>query len=247
MACLSSAAWCCRCSWKAATSPRSRAWPRARSCILFSRRSPTLEPPSAATARPGCCWRRSLCWRSIAGHPETTSARRWRAICAGAPATRKSSWPSSLRPSAPVPESRPLRVVGQPLPKVDAGPKVIGAAVYADDIALPRMLHCKILRSALPHARILSVDTSAARRMPGVHAVITGHDLPIRFGILPVSQDERALEHEKVRYVGDPMAAVAAVDEETAEAACQAIKVEYEELKSVMSIDEALREPADEP
>jgi len=138
-------------------------------------------------------------------------------------------------------------VVGQPLQKVDAGPKVTGAAVYADDIALPRMLFCKILRSALPHARILSVDPTVARRMPGVHTVITGQDLPIRFGILPVSQDERALEYEKVRYVGDPIAAVAAVDEETAEAACQAIRVEYEELKSIMSIDEALREPVDEP
>lgn len=140
-----------------------------------------------------------------------------------------------------------LKVVGQPLPKVDAGPKVTGAAIYADDITLPRMLHCKILRSGLPHARILSVDTSAARRIPGVHAIITGQDLPIRFGILPVSQDERALEHEKVRYVGDPIAAVAAVDEETAEAACHAIKVEYEELQSIMSIDEALQEPSDEP
>jgi CO/xanthine dehydrogenase Mo-binding subunit len=78
------------------------------------------------------------------------------------------------------------------------------------------MLHCKILRAQSPHARILTVDTSAARRIPGVVAVITGEDLPIRFGIMPVSQDERALESEKVRYVGDPVAAVAAVDEETA-------------------------------
>jgi len=140
-----------------------------------------------------------------------------------------------------------LSVVGQPLPKVDAGAKVTGAAVYADDITLPRMLYCKILRSAVPHARILSVDPSAARRIPGVHAIITGLDLPIRFGILPVSQDERALEYEKVRYVGDPIAAVAAIDEETAAAACEAIRVEYEELKSVMSIEEALREPVDEP
>src|SRR6202022_3511408 len=75
----------------------------------------------------------------------------------------------------------------------------------------------------------------------------TGEDLPIRFGILPVSQDERALEHEKVRYVGDPIAAVAAVDEEPAGDGCDWIKVEYEELKSVMSIEEALREPSDEP
>ena len=104
-----------------------------------------------------------------------------------------------------------LSVIGQPLPKVDAAARVTGVAVYADDLNLPRMLHCKILRSPHPHARILSVDASAARRIRGVKAVLTGHDLPIRFGILPVSQDERALEAEKVRYVGDPIAAVAAV------------------------------------
>jgi len=140
-----------------------------------------------------------------------------------------------------------LSVIGQPLPKVDAAARVTGVAVYADDLNLPRMLHCKILRSPHPHARIISVDASAARRIRGVKAVLTGHDLPIRFGILPVSQDERALEAEKVRYVGDPIAAVAAVDEEIAAAALDAIRVEYEVLEPVMSIEEALREPADEP
>jgi len=116
-----------------------------------------------------------------------------------------------------------LDVIGQPLPRVDAAAKVAGVAVYADDIALPRMLHCRILRSPHPHARILSVDASAARRIPGVRAVLTGQDLPIRYGIMPVAQDERALEFEKVRYVGDPVAAAAAVDEETAAAALDAI------------------------
>ncbi|HKA48683.1 MAG TPA: molybdopterin cofactor-binding domain-containing protein [Candidatus Dormibacteraeota bacterium] len=140
-----------------------------------------------------------------------------------------------------------LRVIGRPLQKVDAAARVTGVAVYADDLNLPRMLHCRILRSPHPHARILSVDASAARRIRGVKAVLTGHDLPIRFGILPVSQDERALEAEKVRYVGDPIAAVAAVDEEIAAAALDAIRVEYEVLEPVMSIEEALREPADEP
>src|SRR4029077_20916940 len=94
-----------------------------------------------------------------------------------------------------------MRVVGQRLPKVDAAAKVTGRAVYADDMLPARTLHCRVLRSPHPHARILSIDTSAARRMPGVIAVITGADLPIKFGILPVTQDERALEHEKVRYV----------------------------------------------
>jgi 4-hydroxybenzoyl-CoA reductase subunit alpha len=137
-------------------------------------------------------------------------------------------------------------VIGKPLPKPDAVSKVTGRAIYADDMLPPRTLHCRILRSPHPHARILSVDTSAARRMAGVQAVITGADLPIKFGILPVTQDERALEHEKVRYVGDPIAAVAAVDEEIAAAACDAISVEYEVLEPVMSIDEALAETKDE-
>jgi 4-hydroxybenzoyl-CoA reductase alpha subunit len=140
-----------------------------------------------------------------------------------------------------------MRVVGKPLPKVDAASKVTGRAVYADDMLLPRTLHCKILRSPHPHARILSIDTSSARRIPGVMAVITGADLPIKFGILPVTQDERALEHEKVRYVGDPIAAVAATEEEIAASACDAIAVEYEVLEPVMSISAALEVPKDEP
>ena len=137
-------------------------------------------------------------------------------------------------------------VIGKPLPKPDAVSKVTGRAIYADDMLPPRTLHCRILRSPHPHARIVSIDTSAARRIPGVRAVITGADLPIKFGILPVTQDERALEHEKVRYVGDPIAAVAAADEEIAAAACDAISVEYEVLEPVMSIDEALAEAKDE-
>jgi 4-hydroxybenzoyl-CoA reductase alpha subunit len=136
-------------------------------------------------------------------------------------------------------------VIGKPFARVDGVAKVTGQAVYADDVVLPRTLHCKFLRSPHPHARIVSIDTSAARRIPGVKAVITGADLPVKFGILPVTQDERALEHEKVRYVGDPIAAVAATDEETAAAACDAIAVEYEVFEPVMSIEDALRTPKD--
>jgi len=139
-----------------------------------------------------------------------------------------------------------FEVIGKPLPKVDAVSRVTGQAVYADDMLPPRTLHCRILRSPHPHARILSIDTAAARRIPGVQAVITGADLPIKFGILPVTQDERALELEKARYVGDPIAAVAATDEEIAAAACDAIEVEYEVLDPVMSIDAALASPKDE-
>jgi 4-hydroxybenzoyl-CoA reductase alpha subunit len=144
------------------------------------------------------------------------------------------------------PSTNGFSVIGKPLTKPDAVSKVTGRAMYADDMLPARTLHCRILRSPHPHARIVSIDTSAARRIPGVQAVITGADLPIKFGILPVTQDERALEHEKVRYVGDPIAAVAAVDEEIAAAACDAISVEYEVLAPVMSIDEALAEAKDE-
>jgi 4-hydroxybenzoyl-CoA reductase subunit alpha len=142
--------------------------------------------------------------------------------------------------------SNGFSVIGKPLAKPDAVSKVTGRAVYADDMLPARTLHCRILRSPHPHARIKSIDTSAARRTPGVVAVITGTDLPVKFGILPVTQDERALEHEKVRYVGDPIAAVAATEEEIAASACDAISVEYEVLEPVMSIDEALAETKDE-
>ena len=138
----------------------------------------------------------------------------------------------------------PLRVVGRPLRKVDGLSKCAGATIFADDIALPRMLACKILRSHRPHAHIRGIDTSKAESMPGVFAVLTGRDLPIPFGILPVSQDEHALCPDRVRFVGDPVAAVAAVDEDTAFEAMNAIRVAYEPLDTVMSIEEALEKPA---
>src|SRR6266581_5127052 len=135
-------------------------------------------------------------------------------------------------------------VIGRPLPKIDAWAKVTGETRYADDLVLPRMAHGKLLRSAHAHARIVSIDTSRAREVPGVYAVITGADLPrVKFGILPVSQDEEALCTEKVRMVGDAIAGVAAVDEETAERACRLIEVAYEPLPALMSIEESLAHP----
>jgi 4-hydroxybenzoyl-CoA reductase alpha subunit len=135
-----------------------------------------------------------------------------------------------------------LNVIGRPHMKVDAMGKVMGQTVFADDLVLPRMLTGKILRSIHPHALIRHLDVAPALKRPGVVAAITGWDVPIKFGILPVSQDEEALCIERVRYVGDPVAAVAAVDEETAEAALEDIVVEYEPLPEIMSIDEALAE-----
>lgn len=141
------------------------------------------------------------------------------------------------------PKERSYKVIGQPLPKVDVYGKVTGRALYADDISLPRMLHAGLLRSPHPHARILSIDTRKALELPGVLAVITGEDLPRKFGILPSSQDEYALAIDKVRYVGDPVAAVAALDPELLEEALKLIQVEYEVLPALMSIDEALAHP----
>jgi len=135
------------------------------------------------------------------------------------------------------------RVIGTPRPKVDVYGKVTGRALYADDIMLPRMLYGRLLRSPHPHARILSIDIRRALELPGVVAILTGDDLPEKFGILPSSQDEYALALEKVRYVGDPVAAVAALDPDTLDEAIKLIQVDYEVLPALMSIDEALAHP----
>src|SRR5918912_432641 len=141
----------------------------------------------------------------------------------------------------------PLKVVGKPFRKVDARSKCTGQTKFADDIVLPRMLFCKILRSSEPHAIIKSIDASKALALPGVLVVITGRDLPIPYGILPVSQDEHALCVDRVRFIGDPVAAVAALDEDTAAEACDLIDVEYEPLPAVASVEEALTGSAGVP
>src|SRR5262249_48166423 len=133
-----------------------------------------------------------------------------------------------------------LKVVGKPLRKVDARAKCTGQTRFADDIVLPRMLFAKMLRSPMPHALIRHIDVSEALKLPGVIAIVTGKDLPISYGILPVSQDEHALCIDKVRFIGDPVAAMAAVDEDTAFDAMDSIEVDYEPLKSIASIDDAL-------
>jgi 4-hydroxybenzoyl-CoA reductase subunit alpha len=140
---------------------------------------------------------------------------------------------------------KPLNVIGKPFRKVDARAKCTGQTKFADDIVLPRMLFCKILRTHLPHALIKNIDVSKATALPGVFAVITGRDLPISYGILPVSQDEHALCIDKVRFIGDPVAAVAAIDEDTAFDAMNLIEVEYEPLNTISSIEEAIM--IDEP
>ena len=136
-------------------------------------------------------------------------------------------------------------VVGKGLPRVDAYGKATGTAIYTVDVALPGMLHGKILRSPHPHARILGIDASRALRLPGVKAVLTGKDVSgTRIGFVNTPKypaDQCPLAQDKVRYIGDEVAAVAAVDEDTALEALELIRVDYEALPAVFSIDEALQ------
>ena len=137
-----------------------------------------------------------------------------------------------------------LRVIGVPRRRVDARAKVTGQTRFADDIFLPRLAHCKLLRSPHPHARIRNIDVSRALGYPGVYLVLTGKDFPIEYGILPVSQDEQALTVEHVRHVGDPVAAVIAREELIAFEALDLIDVDYEILATISDPEEALTTPA---
>jgi 4-hydroxybenzoyl-CoA reductase subunit alpha len=139
--------------------------------------------------------------------------------------------------------NREFSLVGKRNRRVDGLARTTGRTVYTDDITLPRMLHAKLLRSPHAHARIRGIDASAALAMPGVHAVITGKDLPTRYGIIPWTEDEQALCEDKARYVGDAVAAVAADSELIAEEALARIVVDYEVLPAVTGIDEALEHP----
>ncbi|HUG40392.1 MAG TPA: molybdopterin cofactor-binding domain-containing protein [Longimicrobiales bacterium] len=143
---------------------------------------------------------------------------------------------------------REFALIGTRMLKSDGMEKATGRAVYTDDIALPAMLHGRILRSPHPHARILSIDASAAEAMEGVRGVITGADMPAKYCIIPWTRDEEALCVDKVRFVGDAVAAVAAVDEDTAIRALDAIRVLYEPLPAYFDPRDALDpEPGDEP
>ena len=134
-----------------------------------------------------------------------------------------------------------LRVAGQPVKRVDAIEKTTGKALYTGDLELPGMTYAKILRSPLPHARLLKVDASKAKEMPGVIAVLTRDDLSdLNYHYGATYKDQTVVAVDKVRYVGDPIAAVMAADESIAEEALTLIDVEYEELPFVSNVDEAL-------
>src|SRR5919108_4079850 len=138
-----------------------------------------------------------------------------------------------------------MAVVGRSIRRIDGTEKVTGQAPYAGDIRLPGMAFAKILRSPLPHARIRRIDSGKAVALPGVLAVLTRDNLNVSsasFG--SYVRDQRILATDKVHYVGDPVAAVAAVEEGIAEEAVKLIELEYEQLPAVYTVEDALSEGA---
>jgi CO/xanthine dehydrogenase Mo-binding subunit len=135
--------------------------------------------------------------------------------------------------------------IGRNFPRIDGREKVTGTAIYATDLRVPGMLHGGVLRSPVPHARVRRIDAGRARSMPGVAAVLTRENIPVKspfFG--GIFKDQGIVAVDKVRYVGDIVAAVAATEKEIAEEAVKRIDVEYEDLPAVLSLDEALRDNA---
>jgi len=138
-----------------------------------------------------------------------------------------------------------LSLIGKRLPRVDSWAKVTGEALYAADLKLPRMLTCKVLRSPHPHARILKIDLDRARRVPGVVDIVTGRDTAgVKWGVFAYTRDQELLPTERVRYVGDEVAAVAAENEEAALEALELIQVDYEVLPAVFDPLSAMAEGA---
>ncbi len=136
-------------------------------------------------------------------------------------------------------------IVGKSSPMVDAAEKTTGSGKYTDDLSLSGMLVGKILHSPYPHARIKRIDASRAEQLEGVVAVVTGKDAPNPYGILPVGHDEHALALDKVRYVGDNVACVAAICEAVAEKALELIEVDYEVLPAYFDPEESMKAHSD--
>ena len=143
------------------------------------------------------------------------------------PADRGASAAASPTGDAP---SRSFQWIGRPVPLIDATWKVTGRAEYTDDIKRPGMLVARILKATVPHARIEEIDTSEAQKVPGVVAILTGERFPTPFGVLPITHDETMLALGKVRYIGEGVVAVAAVDEETCERAFSCLRIRYTPL-----------------
>jgi CO/xanthine dehydrogenase Mo-binding subunit/aerobic-type carbon monoxide dehydrogenase small subunit (CoxS/CutS family) len=160
-----------------------------------------------------------------------------------------------VKPGEPV--SKTLKTVGHATPRIDALERVTGKAMYTRDVSLPGMLYASVLRSPHPHARIKSIDTSKAAAMPGVKAVLTHENCKVVWGaggvaggvqyndaVKKITQQRRYAFNNPVRFVGEPVAAVAAVDRHLAEEALQHITVEYEELPFILDAEEAIKPDA---
>ena len=131
--------------------------------------------------------------------------------------------------------------IGKDMKRIDTSLKATGGALFAADLSFPHLLVGKILRSHYPHARILHIDTSKAEKLPGVKAVVTAKDTcGDKWGVFRYTQDQQFLPTEKVRYVGEEVAAVAAIDEDTALEALSLLEVQYEMLPAVFTIEEAM-------
>ena len=135
------------------------------------------------------------------------------------------------------------KILNTRVPRVDAVDKATGKAVYTDDLKRPGMLRCAILHSPLAHGKILKIDTSKAMALPGVKAIITGKEAgTVKYGVSPARYDENVLCLDKVRYVGDEIAAVAAIDQDTALEAVSLIEVDFEEIPPVLDGFNAMEE-----
>jgi 4-hydroxybenzoyl-CoA reductase subunit alpha len=128
--------------------------------------------------------------------------------------------------------------------RIDGRERILGRARYVDDLTLPRMAHGKLVRSPHAHARIIAIDLREALSIPGVLGAMTGEELPRKYGPIPVAQDETALAIGKVRYAGEPVVCVVAIDERTASRACEAVRVTWEVLPGVFSAEQALADGA---
>ncbi len=141
-----------------------------------------------------------------------------------------------------------MSTIGQPLPMIDAEERVTGRINYALNVELPAMLHGKILRSPLPHARLKHIDGSAAERLPGVAAVLTRNDFAEASGYSAqygrIFRDQSVVALDKVRFIGDPVAAIAGLTDEIAEEALSLVRVDYEELPAVFDEQAALQAEA---
>ncbi|MGH7835102.1 MAG: xanthine dehydrogenase family protein molybdopterin-binding subunit, partial [Candidatus Binatia bacterium] len=137
--------------------------------------------------------------------------------------------------------AHPLKIAGTSVVRLDGAEKVTGKAIYTVDVELPGMVHGKILRSPLPHARVAAIDARKAEKLPGVLTVLTRGDIAsLNYMFGAIYKDQSIVAVDRVRFAGDPVAAVAAQDEETAEEAVKLIDVEYEELPAVANLEEAL-------